>query len=58
VCTYQKITPEANTVMSPVASRLSRIEGMEGHAQACDWWLSKYYPEEGYDFEVYRHGIK
>jgi sulfopropanediol 3-dehydrogenase len=44
--------------MSPVASRLSRIEGIKGHARACDWRLSKYYPEESYDFEVYRHGIK
>jgi sulfopropanediol 3-dehydrogenase len=44
--------------MSPVASRLSRVEGMEGHAHACDWRLTKYHPEKSYDFEVYRHDIK
>jgi sulfopropanediol 3-dehydrogenase len=58
VCTYQEITPEGNEVMSPVASRLSRVEGMEGHARACDWRLTKYHPEKSYDFEVYRHDIK
>jgi sulfopropanediol 3-dehydrogenase len=58
VCTYQEITPEANAVMSPVASHLSRVEGMEGHARACDWRLTKYHPKKSYDFEVYRHNVK
>ena len=39
--------------MSAVASRLSRYEGMEGHARACDWRLQKYFPEQEWDFEVF-----
>jgi len=53
VYTYQNISPEANKVFSSVASRLSRIEGMEGHARSCDWRLRKYFPGEKWDFEVY-----
>ncbi len=37
VLTYQQIDEQANEVFSAVASRISRIEGMEGHARACDW---------------------
>jgi len=40
-------------VFSAVASRISRIEGMEGHARACDWRLRKYFPEKEWDFEGY-----
>jgi len=58
VCTYQEITPEGNGVMRPVASRLSRVEGMEGHGRACDWRLTKYAPGKSYDFKVYRHNLK
>lgn len=53
VLTYQQIDEEANRVFSAVGSRISRIEGMEGHARACDWRLRKYFPEEEWDFEVY-----
>lgn len=53
ITTYQEISPEANKVISAAASRLSRIEGMEGHARACDWRLRKYFPSENWDFEVY-----
>lgn len=53
VLTYQQIDEEANRVFSAVGSRISRIEGMEGHARACDWRLRKYFPEQEWDFEVY-----
>lgn len=55
ICTYQEISRSANAVISPVASRLSRVEGMEGHARACDWRLRKFFPEKEWDFPVYRH---
>ncbi len=55
VCTFQEISPEANKVVGAVASRLSRAEGMEGHARACDWRLRKLFPEENWDFFVYEH---
>ncbi|VFQ46047.1 histidinol dehydrogenase [Desulfoluna butyratoxydans] len=53
IMTYQEIKPEANKVVSGAASRLSRVEGMEGHARACDWRLRKFFPNEEWDFEVY-----
>lgn len=55
ICTYQEISREANDIISPVASRLSRVEGMEGHARACDWRLTKFFPERDWDFHVYKH---
>ncbi|MFC1659922.1 histidinol dehydrogenase [Gemmatimonadota bacterium] len=53
VVTYQELTPEANRVFSAVASRVSRLEGMEAHARACDWRLRKYHPDVEQNFEVY-----
>jgi sulfopropanediol 3-dehydrogenase len=53
ILTYQQIDEAANEVFSAVASRISRVEGMEGHARACDWRLRKYFPEKTWDFEVY-----
>ena len=57
VYTYQKISAEANKVFSATTSRLSRMEGMEGHARACDWRLKKYFPDENWDFEVYKQKV-
>lgn len=34
--TWQQMTPEAAAVQAPVAARISRLEGMEGHARAAD----------------------
>jgi sulfopropanediol 3-dehydrogenase len=51
--TYQKLTKEANRTIGAVASRISRYEGMEGHARAADIRLRKYFPDEAFDFEVY-----
>ncbi len=53
IYTYQEISKEANKTISAAASRLSRVEGMEGHARACDWRLKKYFPEQDWDFTVY-----
>ena len=52
--TYQRLTPDANLKIAAVASRISRVEGMEGHARSADIRLRKYYPDEEFDFEVYR----
>jgi sulfopropanediol 3-dehydrogenase len=51
--TYQKLTRAASRKIGEVASRISRLEGMEGHARAADIRLRKYFPEEKFDFEVY-----
>lgn len=52
ILTWQKIDQAANRSMSAVGSRISRVEGMEGHARACDWRLRKYFPEEDWAFDV------
>ena len=54
ICTYQEIAT-TNTDISAHASRLSRVEGMEGHARACDWRLTKFFPNQEWDFHVYKH---
>jgi len=53
VLTYQELDETANLVFSAAGSRISRVEGMEGHARACDWRLRKYYPDHDWGFEVY-----
>lgn len=53
IYTYQEISEEANKVIGAAASRLSRVEGMEGHARACDWRLRKFFPKEDWNFTVY-----
>ena len=55
VLTYQRMTEEANRRIGAVASRISRLEGMEGHARSADVRLRKYFTDEAFDFEVYRH---
>ena len=57
ICTYQEIDRTANKRFSAIASRLSRIEGMEGHARSCDWRLNKFFPGENWDFQVYKNHI-
>ena len=52
VLTYQELDAQANAIFSAVGSRISRAEGMEGHARACDWRLRKYFPDVDWDFEV------
>ena len=54
ILTWQEISPDANLTMSAVGSRISRTEGMEGHARACDWRLRRYFPDKEWGFEVYR----
>jgi len=54
ILTYQEIDEKANMAISSVGSRISRLEGMEGHARACDWRLRKYFPDQEWDFEVYK----
>ncbi|SHN68107.1 histidinol dehydrogenase [Desulfovibrio litoralis] len=56
ILTYQEpLTLEACNTVSEYASRLSRLEGMEGHARACDWRLTKLNPNKKWNFPVYVH---
>lgn len=58
VLTWQKIDTEANRTFSAVGSRISRVEGMEGHARACDWRLRRYFPDTQWDFEVHASDVR
>ncbi len=42
--TYQRMSKDACRAVAPVAARISRLEGMEGHALTADARLEKYSP--------------
>ncbi len=52
ILTWQELSKDANKTFSAVGSRISRLEGMDGHARACDWRLRKYFPGANWSFEV------
>ncbi len=47
--TYQRLDRSASRAVGEVAARISRLEGMEGHARSGDVRLHKYYPYETFD---------
>lgn len=47
--TYQRLTRGASREVGQVAARISRLEGMEGHARTGDIRLEKYFPLESFD---------
>lgn len=47
--TWQRMTREANRETAQVTARISRLEGMEGHARTADDRLAKYFPGEAFD---------
>jgi len=47
--TWQKMDKESSRVVGPLAARISRLEGMEGHALAADVRMRKYFPGEKFD---------
>ena len=49
VLTWQRMTREANRDVGAVAARVSRAEGMDGHALSGDDRLAKYFPDEKFD---------
>jgi sulfopropanediol 3-dehydrogenase len=49
--TYQRMTREANRDIAAVTARVSRLEGMEGHARTADDRLKKYFPNETFDLK-------
>ena len=50
--TYQRMSREANRDVAQVTARISRLEGMEGHAKTGDVRLAKYFPEEKFELNV------
>ena len=52
VVTYQRQTRQATREVAAAAARLSRSEGMEGHARTGDVRLAKYFPDERFELSV------
>ena len=52
--TWQRLTREANREVGPICARISRAEGMEGHARAADVRLAKWFPDEAFDLSAAR----
>ncbi|MEM7226696.1 MAG: histidinol dehydrogenase [Pseudomonadota bacterium] len=53
VLTYQRMTRSAARDVAQVAARISRLEGMEGHALTGDVRLAKYFPNEQFDLQAW-----
>ena len=52
VVTTQRMTREANEQVAAVTARVSRLEGMEGHARTGDVRLAKYFPGRNFDLSA------
>ena len=49
IVTYQRATREGSKSIAQATARISRLEGMEGHARAADVRLAKFFPNEEFD---------
>ena len=49
IVTWQRATREGSKAVAEATARISRLEGMEGHARAADVRLAKYFPDEIFD---------
>ena len=49
IVTWQRSTQEGAKQIAISTARISRLEGMEGHARAADVRLAKYFPGENFD---------
>lgn len=49
VVTYQRATRDGAKRVAIATARISRLEGMEGHARTADIRLAKYFPDEEFD---------
>ena len=49
VVTWQRATREGSKPVAEATARISRLEGMEGHARTADIRLRKYFPNENFD---------
>ena len=49
IVTWQRATREGAKPVAEATARISRLEGMEGHARAADVRLAKYFPGENFD---------
>jgi sulfopropanediol 3-dehydrogenase len=49
IVTWQRATREGSKPVAEATARISRLEGMEGHARTADIRLKKYFPDETFD---------
>ncbi|MCL5777565.1 histidinol dehydrogenase [Limibaculum sp. FT325] len=49
VVTWQRATREGAKPVAEATARISRLEGMEGHARTADIRLEKYFPDESFN---------
>lgn len=49
IVTWQRASREGAKPVAIATARISRLEGMEGHARAADVRLAKYFPDEQFD---------
>ncbi len=52
IVTWQRATREGSKPVAEATARISRLEGMEGHARAADARLHKYFPQENFDLSA------
>jgi sulfopropanediol 3-dehydrogenase len=53
IVTWQRSTREGSRRVAEATARISRLEGMEGHARAADVRLAKYFPGETFDLNAH-----
>ena len=52
IVTWQRATRQGSKPVAEATARISRLEGMEGHARTADIRLRKYFPNENFDLTV------
>lgn len=52
IVTWQKSTREGSKRVAEATARISRLEGMEGHARTADIRLKKYFPDQEFDLSA------
>ncbi len=52
IVTWQKSTREGSKRVAEATARISRLEGMEGHARTADIRLKKYFPYQEFDLSA------
>lgn len=57
IVTWQQATREGAKRVAIATARISRLEGMEGHARTADIRLAKYFPDESFDLSPARDEI-
>ena len=50
--TWQRATRDASRALAVATARISRLEGMEGHARSADIRLVRFFPGEHFDLQA------